>query len=137
MVFYCIYFIQTQKTNAHNNFFFDITHGQTFKFLMQDILTNTFPTHFKLSQLPNETSGLHIELLLKKNILIEVFGGNYSTLDGLVNGANGMFQDYIKVFNKQLIWIDFENLPIGLNTRLQYTYMYDQIQNLQKSWTPI
>jgi hypothetical protein len=100
-------------------------------------LFNIFPTHFKLSQLPNETSELHIELLLKKNILVELCVGNYSTLDGLINGANGMFQDYIKVFNKQLIWIDFENPCIGLNTRLQYTHMYDKIQNLQKSWTPI
>jgi len=70
----------------------DITLGQTFKFLTQNILFDTFPTHFKLSQLRNETSGLHTKLLLKENILIELCASNYSTLDGLVNGANGTFQ---------------------------------------------
>ncbi len=37
--------MQTKKT--HNNFL-DITFGQTFKFLMQDISINTSPTHFKI-----------------------------------------------------------------------------------------
>ncbi len=88
-------------------------------------MPNTCPTHFRLSQLPNETCGLHTKLLLKKNILIKLCAGNCSTLDGLVNGVNGMFQDYTKVFNKQLIWINFENPCIGLNTKIQYTHMYD------------
>jgi hypothetical protein len=105
---------------------FNITSNQTFKFLTQDILSDTCPTHFKLSQLPNETCGLHIELLLKKNILVKFRASNYSSLDGLVNGANGTFQDYTKVFNKQLIWINFENPCIGLNTKLKYTHMYDK-----------
>jgi hypothetical protein len=92
---------------------------------VQNFLSDTCRTHFKLFQLPNETCGLHIELLLKKYILIKLCVGNYSTLDGLVNGANGTFQDYIEVFNKQLIWINFENPCIGLNTKFQYTHMYD------------
>ncbi len=42
-----------------------------------------------------------------------------------------------KKIQQKIIWIDFENPPIGLNTRLQYTQMYDKIQNFQKSWTLI
>jgi hypothetical protein len=84
------------------------------------------PNHFKLSQLPNNIGRLHIELLLKKKILVKLCASNYSTLDGLVNGANGMFQHYTKVFNKQLIWINFENPCIGVNTKLQYTHMHDK-----------
>jgi hypothetical protein len=86
-----------------------------FKFLAQDILSDTCPTHFKLSQLPNKISRLHIELLLKKNILAKYCVGNYSRLDGLVNGANGTFQNYTKKFNKKLICINFEIPCIGLN----------------------
>jgi hypothetical protein len=58
-------------------------------------------------------------------------------LDGLVNDANGTFQEYIEVFNKQLLWINFENPCIGLNIKLQYTHMYDKIQFKKKSWTSI
>jgi hypothetical protein len=53
-------------------------------------------------------------------------------LEGLANDANGTFQDYIKVFNKKILWINFENPCIGLNIILQYTHMYDKIQKIQK-----
>ncbi len=35
----------------------------------------------------------------KENMLVELCVGNYATHDGLVNGANGIFQRSIKVFN--------------------------------------
>jgi hypothetical protein len=31
----------------------------------------------------------------KKKMLVELCGGNYVRLDGLVNGINGTFQNYI------------------------------------------
>ncbi len=46
--------------------FLDITLGQTFKFLTQDILINTSPTHFKLFELPNETNGLQLNYYWRK-----------------------------------------------------------------------
>jgi hypothetical protein len=40
-------------------------------------------------------------------MLVELCVGNYATLDGLVNGADDTFQDYIENNLKPLIWIHF------------------------------
>jgi hypothetical protein len=32
--------------------------------------------------------------LVKKKMLVELCEGNYETLDGLVNGADGIFKDF-------------------------------------------
>jgi len=44
---------------------------------------------------------------------------SHVTLDGLVNGAYGIFEDYAKVFSKSFIWINFQNLQIGSKTRIK------------------
>jgi hypothetical protein len=36
----------------------------------------------------------HHELLFLKNMLMELCASNYATLNGIVNGADGTFQDY-------------------------------------------
>jgi hypothetical protein len=43
---------------------------------------------------------------------VEWCASNYATLNGLVNGANGTFQDYIENNLKPLIWIHFHNPQI-------------------------
>jgi hypothetical protein len=61
--------------------------------------------------LTSHISSLHHELLLKK-MLVELCVGNYATSNGLVNGVNGTFQDYIENNPKPLIWIHFHNPQI-------------------------
>jgi hypothetical protein len=97
------------KTITHNKIVYDKTLGETFNFFAKDIHSKTCPFHFKLSMLPSHTNGLHHELLLLKNMLIELRVGNYATIDGLVNGANGTFKDYIENHLELLIWIYFQN----------------------------
>jgi hypothetical protein len=75
-------FYTNEKTTTHNNNVSCTTVGQTFKFLVQDIHSNTCP-YFKSSTIPSQTNSLHHELLLKKNMLVELCAGNYKTLDGL------------------------------------------------------
>ncbi len=41
---------------------------------------------------------------------MELCVGNYATLDGLVNGVDGTFQDYIENNLKPLTWIHFHTL---------------------------
>jgi len=41
------------------------------------------------------------------------------TLDGLINGAYGIFEDYTKTFLKSFIWINFQNPQIGSKTRIK------------------
>jgi hypothetical protein len=63
----------------------------------------------------SHTNGLHHELLLKIYILVKLCARNYAIVDGLVNGANGIFQDYTKN-SELLIWIYFHNSKNGINT---------------------
>ncbi len=52
-------------------------------------------------------------------MLIELYVGNYITLNDFVNGVDGNFKDYTETFSKSLIWIHFWNLQIGINTRFE------------------
>ncbi len=42
-------------------------------------------------------------------MLKELCVGNYAIVDGLVNGADGTFKDYIENNIELLIWIYFQN----------------------------
>jgi hypothetical protein len=57
-------FYRNAKITTHNNNVFHTTLDQTFKFLTQEIHSDTCP-HFKLSTIPSQNNGLHYELLLK------------------------------------------------------------------------
>jgi len=59
--------------------------------------------------LPFHGNGLHHELLILKHMLKELCVGNYAIVDGLVNGVDGTFKDYIKNNIELLIWIYFQN----------------------------
>jgi hypothetical protein len=61
----------------------------------------------------------HFQIILKnsnkeKHIGQTLCTGNYSTHDGLVNGANGIFQALNKLHNSlKVIWILFNNPKSG------------------------
>jgi hypothetical protein len=43
---------------------------------------------------PNFIAKLHLDFLVKKNMLVEFCVGDYSTHDGLVSVANGIFPSF-------------------------------------------
>jgi hypothetical protein len=69
-------------------------------------------------------------------MLVELCVGNYSTHDGLVNGANGIFQASNKLLNSQkVICILFNNIKSGQLTRTKNAHFYEH--KIQPTWTPI
>jgi hypothetical protein len=71
-----------------------------------------------------------------KNMLVELCVGNYATHDGLVSGANGIFQGLTNVFNSQeIIWILFNNPKCGQFTRINNAHLYEH--EIHPTWTPI
>jgi hypothetical protein len=99
-------FYTNVKTSEHNKNTFKNTLSETFKFVAQDIQSDTCPIRFQLLYLLNETSRLHHELFLKGHMLVELCIGNYRTLNGLVNSTNGTFKKNIQqIFSKPWIWI--------------------------------
>jgi hypothetical protein len=70
-------------------------------------------------------------------MLIRFCASNYLRSDGLVNGANGTFEDYINNVPILLLWIIYFNVQIIFNTRIKYLHMYEKFPRLNKIWTPI
>jgi hypothetical protein len=104
------------KTTMHNKNVFQSTLGETFTFLTYDVHIETCPSHFKLSNLPFQMVSLHYKILDKKKMLVELCVRNYETFDGLVNGADGIFEYFTKTISKSFVWIHFHNPQIGQNT---------------------
>jgi len=73
----------------------------------------------------------------QKSVLIKFCAWNYLRSNGLVNGANGTFEDYKNTFPILLLWIIFFNVQIIFNTRIKYLHMYEKFPRLDKSWTLI
>jgi hypothetical protein len=65
--------------------------------------TTSCPFHFKLSNLPSQITSLHYENLFLKKLLVELCLGNYETLNNLVNGADGIFENFIENISKSLV----------------------------------
>ena len=73
-------------------------------------------------------------ITLKQNMRVELIGGKYSTEDGLVNGAEGLFRYYTKS-NPELIWIEFMDTKVGLLERNKMRCLFTP--EIKCSWTPI
>jgi hypothetical protein len=102
----------------------------------QDRHHDTCPQSFQLQNDANFIARLHLEVQVKKNMLVELCARNYATHDGLVNGANRIFQRPTKVFNSQkVIWILFNNLKYGQLTRVKNAHLYEH--EINPTWTPI
>jgi hypothetical protein len=42
-------------------------------------------------------------------MLVELCARNYGTSDGLVDGVDVIFEDFIKTISKKFVWIHFHN----------------------------
>ncbi len=62
-----------------NSFFHTI--DEIFRLLAEDVhFDRSYPSHFKLFSMLNEIGGLHHELLLKKNMIVELCVSSYGRL---------------------------------------------------------
>jgi hypothetical protein len=87
---------------------------------------DTCPQSFQLQNDANFITRVHTKVQVKKNMLVELCAENYAAHDGLVNGANGIFQRSIKVFNSQeVIWILLNNPKCGQFTRTKNAHLYE------------
>jgi len=77
---------------------------------------DTCPQSFQLQNDANFTLGLHSEVQVKKNMLVELCAWNDATHDGIVNGANGIFQS-TKVFNQKKSYGYYLIIPNVVNSQ--------------------
>jgi len=56
-------------------------------------------------------------------MLIKSCARNYTSLNGLINGIHCTFQYYIKkTIQKTLIWINFHNPQIGIDSKIEHSH---------------
>ncbi len=72
-----------------------------------------------------------------KNMLVELCASNYATSNGLVNGVDVTFQDYIENNPKPFIWIDLYNSQIGINAHIKNSHIDEQFPPIDKKWTKL
>lgn len=84
--------------------------------------------HLHISTLP-------LQIILKLNMLIEIYSTNYGSQDGLVNGVDGIMKAYTKTKDFDVKWIKFNDSNIGHDQEKKLAFLY--IDHISKYWTPI
>jgi len=87
-----------------------------------------FPTHQHTSILPSQ-------LVIKLNILVEMYACNYDAPDGLVNGADGIVKSYTHIDKVDVPWIKFHDPNIGHRQPRKLVHLY--ASDIAHNWTPI
>ena len=129
-------FNKNEPKLQHNESVFQRTEGNVYVFYKEDKHHDLCPKSFQLRDDLNETAGLHAEIRVKKDMLVELCVGNYATHDALVNNVDGLFKGSSLLLNSQtIIWILFNNSKIGHLTRIKNNHMYTQ--EIHPTWTPI
>jgi len=62
--------------------------------------------------------------------LVELCAENNVTCDGLINGADDIFKDFMTTPQK-LIWIDFDSPHTSIKTILKHINAYQEHRNIQ------
>ena len=75
------------------------------------------------------------QFILKTNMLVELYVGNYSIKDGLVNGIDGFFKIYTTSNKGDVIWIEFNEKTIGKIQSNKFQHLYTP--TIFKQWVPI
>ena len=127
-------FYKNEPKLQHNEYVFQRTEGNVYIFYKEDKHHDLCPKSFQLRDDPNETTDLHAEIRVQKDMLVELSAGNYATHDGLVNGADGLFEGSSLLPNSQtIILILFNNFKIGHLTRIKKNHLYTQ--EIHPIWT--
>lgn len=107
-------------------------------FLGQEIVINVvdqeeenhdnFPSHLDTTTLP-------LEIIMKLNILVEIYTGNYDSQDVIINGADGIIKYYTKTDDIDFIWIQIFDMNIGHRQARKLASLYSE--GISKDWIPI
>jgi exonuclease III len=81
------------------------------------------------------TSTLPSQLVIKLNMLVEIYACNYDSQDGLVNGADGIVKAYTKKDKVDVLWIKFYDPHIGHSQSNKLAHLYTM--DISNEWIPI
>jgi len=88
---------------------------------------DNFPTHQHTTILPSQ-------LVIKLNMLVEMYACNYDAPDGLVNGADGIVKSYTHIDQVDVLWIKFHDPNIGHRQSRKLAHLYTL--DIAHNWMP-
>ena len=104
------YLFYTNKDVAmHNRYMLSPMHGND---IIIDSIDLEEDNHGNVPR-HEHTTTLPLQLVLKLEMLVEIYACNYDTQDGLVNGADGILKGYMKTEKLDVLWIKFHEPHIG------------------------
>ncbi len=131
-----IFILHEWSKTKNNESTFLWSEGDVFILCAQNRHLDTCLQSFQLKNDANFIVGLHLEVQVKKNMLVDLCARNYVIHDGLVNDVNGIFQGSTKIFNSQeVIWILFNNPKCGQLIWINNAHLYGH--EIHPTWTPI
>jgi len=65
------------------------------------------------------------QLILKFDMLVEIYACNYDSQDGFVNGVDGILKAYTKTNNNDVLWIKFHDSLIGHRQANMLSFLYN------------
>lgn len=88
--------------------------------------------------------GLPHQIILKINMLVKLYAGNYDINDGLVNDdindglvndADRILKEYTSLNQTYIIWIQFNDINIGQSQSTKLAHLFTIF--FSKKWLPI
>jgi len=70
------------------------------------------------------TTTLPSQLVIKLNISVEIYVGNYDLKNGLINDADGIIKSYNKTYKVDVLWINLYDPKIGHHQNNKLTSLY-------------
>jgi hypothetical protein len=102
-------FYRNKHVAMHNNHMLSLMPGDEIMISAIDMEEDNhgdMPFH-------QHTTTFPMLLVLKFNMLVEIYACNYDSQDGLVNGADGVVKAYTKTYSTDVLWIRFHDPLIG------------------------
>lgn len=125
-------FYRNKYVHIHNAKMLSLTKGEKIMLVAIDNYEIPGSSYFSFDREISFPSTITV----KQNMLVELYGGNYNTNHGLVNGAEWIFKSYSSNNNRHdIVWIEFSDPEIGKQQRSRFKQLYDI--NILPNWTPI
>jgi hypothetical protein len=71
-----------------------------------------------------KTTTFPLQLILKLNMLFEIYSYNYDSQNGLGNGVDGIIKAYAKTHKGYFLWIKFYDIHIGHQQAIRLYSLY-------------
>jgi len=124
-------FYKNKDVTMHNKYMLSLMPGNEIIIRMIDLEEHN---HGNVQCHQHKTT-FPLQIILKLDVLVEIYAHNYDSQDGLVNGADGILKAYTNTDKVDVLWIKLHDPHIGHRQSNKLAYLYNS--NTSRDCTPI